>query len=285
MTRWILGFIFVATVMLLSAPVAAAEPVLGLQPLQYIESLAKGERKKAYVDVTNPSAQPISVEFNVQGFKQIDDKGTLSFFDDERINSGILLDYKEREIPAGKTLRLFFIVDGTKLPVGDVFAAIFAQTKPLQEVMLPSVRVGTLLILTNDTLGARQARVESLTAPLLQLGNSISGEARIKNTAPPSSASGFFPEITLSVWPFGSTRTIKGPLVYAGNTRTVEFDLPSNQVGIYRISASYGSSHQDRWVIAVTGIWRWMLPLILLMSIGGFLLYKTTHRRRDNSGK
>lgn len=283
--RWIFGLIVTATIVLGHVTPAHAEPVLGLQPLQYTESLAKGERKKAYIDVTNPSLQPISVTFDVQGFKQIDNQGTLSFFDDERIRSGIQLDYTEIDIPAKKTLRLFFIVDGAKLPTGDVFAAIFAQTKPLQEVMMPAVRVGTLLILTNDTPGMRQARIEALEVPLLQLGSSITGEVRVKNTAPVSSASGFFPEISLCIWPFGPTQTIKGPLTYAGNTRVLSFDQPSNRAGIYRISASYGASHRDRWVIVVTGVWRWILPLLLLASIAGFVFIKTIYKRRNNRRK
>jgi hypothetical protein len=169
---------------LIVAPRVSADSMIGLQPLQYVETLQKNERKRAFVDITNPSSQSVTVQFGVQGFKQIDEKGTLSFYDDPLISRGVLLDYQEQEIPAKKTLRLFFVVDGAKLPTGDVFAAIFAWTKSEEKALAPSVRVGTLLILTNGTPGARQANVESLTTPLIHLGDTIQGVANIKNTAP-----------------------------------------------------------------------------------------------------
>jgi hypothetical protein len=264
---------------------AYADASLRVQPLQYQESLQKGERKKGFIDVSNPMSQVTKVKFTVEGFRQIDADGNLAFYPDEQLRQGIQLDYKEIEVPAKKTLRLFFIVDGAKLPTGDVFAAIFAQTTPDQEVMMPAVRVGSLLILTNGTPGVRQAKIESLTMPLLQFGNSIRGEVKVKNTAPVSSASGFFPEITLRTWPFGSAQIVKSPLIYAGNSRTISFNQPSNQVGVYKMTASYGASYSDRWVIVVTGIWRWLLPVILLAGLSGFSLRKTIYRRRGNRGK
>lgn len=263
MIRSAIGVLLFAGFLAVVAPTAYAEPALGLRPLQYVETLQKGERKKAFIDVTNPSAQPVEVRFDVQGFKQVDDRGTLSFYADEKISGGILLDYREAEIPARKTLRLFFVVDGTKLPSGDVFAAIFAQTKPEQAAAVPSVRLGTLVMLTNGTPGARDASIEGLEVVPLQIGESLRGEVKIKNTASVDSASGFFPEVKLSVWPFGPTRTVKGPLVYAGNTRTVAFDMPSNQIGIFRVTASYDQSRKEAWVVLVTGVWRWMIVVIL----------------------
>lgn len=285
MTRWVLGLLVTAGYLVLVAPSAHAEPVLGLQPLQYTETLKKGERKKAFIDVTNPSSQVTTVQFSVQAFKQIDDKGTLSFYDDEKIKNGILLDYQEIEIPANKTLRLFFIADGTKLPTGDVFAAIFAQTKPDEAARVPAVRVGTLLILTNGTPGARQASIESFTAPLLHLGDSISGEIKIKNTAPATSASGFFPKITVSMWPFGPSQTITGPLVYAGNTRTIALNQASSQLGIYKVTASYDSSSKVQWVVVTTGVWRWIglaaIVVAILLVLTYKFVYKKPHKTRS----
>jgi len=261
----------------------SAEATLGLQPLQYQETLKKGEVKKAYIDVTNPSGQPVTTSFSVQGFKQIDDKGNLAFYDDERLRGGIRLDYDEVEIPARKTLRLYFIVDGSKLPRGDVFAVIFATTKPEQGVVSPSVRLGALVILTNETPGARQASIESLRMSLVQIGESLKGEVRIKNTAPANTASGFFPEIKLSSWPFGSTYTVQAPLVYSGNTRTVTIDKESDLFGVFRITASYGDSRKDAWVILVTGMWRWLsivLVVIVAVLVAG-LVWRRRHKSRQ----
>lgn len=270
----------------LCAPSARAEPLLGLQPLQYQEELGAGERKKAFIDVSNPSPQEATVQFNVQGFRQVDDKGNLRFYDDERLRSGIQLDYQEVAVPAYRTLRLYFVVDGTKLPTGDVFAVIFAKTKPEQGVAAPSVRLGTLLILTNGSPGAREARIEALDASPLQVGDSLKGSVKIKNTAPAKSASGFFPEIKISSWPFGPSRTATAPLVYAGNTRTVAFEVPSNQLGVIRLRASYAQSHQDRWVFVATGAWRWVGVGALGVIFAGVLwLFWRQYRRRSNGHK
>lgn len=283
--RWLAGLlVFIGLTFVLTSN-TYADSMLGVQPLEYTESLQKGERKKAFIDVTNPSLQPVVAQFSVQGFKQIDDKGTLSFYDDPKLNEGILLDYQELEIPAQKTLRLFFIVDGTKLPTGDVFAAIFARTKPDQMGVAPSVRIGTLLILTNDTPGARQAEVVSFMIPAFNFGKAITGEVKIRNTASANTSSGFSPEVNIQLWPFGPNKTIAGPLVFAGNTRTIKLDLPSNQVGIYKMTASYETSQKTRWVVLVTGVWRWIVPIIFTVILAGFLLYRYRYsvRRRRRS--
>lgn len=282
MIRWLAVFVAVIGYVLLSASSVSAEPVLGLQPLQYTETLNKGERKQAYIDVTNPTPQAIDVQFGVQGFRQVDDNGTLTFYDDEKVTQGILLDYQEKQIPANKTLRLFFVVDGTKLPSGDVFAAIFAQTKPVEAARVPSVRVGTLLILTNGTPGVRQASIEELNVPVLHTDDAVTGKIKIKNTAPTASASGFFPKITIATWPFGPNTTVTGPLVYAGNTRTVSFDLPSNQLGVYKITASYGDSSKSQWVLLMTGIWKWIVLAGLGLILIGLFAYKFARKQPHN---
>ena len=247
----------------------AAEPSLQLQPLQYVETLQKGERKRGFIDITNTQSEAIDVALSVEGFRQIDDKGNLEFFDDERLRNGIQLDLKDAQIPPRKTLRLFFVADSTKLPAGDVFAAIFAKTVSAKASGADmSVRLGSLLMITNGSPGARQAKIESLSAPWVQLGTTLAGEVTIKNTASSTSASGFFPRIQLTLWPVGGTKTISSPLVYAGNTRTVKFSFPSNQVGIVRLRASYQDSSQERWIVVVTGYWRWVMAVLVGAGIG-----------------
>ena len=180
-------------------------------------------------------------------------------------------------------MRLFYIVDSTKLPPGDVFAAIFAQTvSETPGSATSSVRIGSLLILTNGTPGARQAEVTKLDASWLQTGADVSGKITIKNIAPADTASGFFPDITIGLWPFGQTTSVKGPLVFAGNTRDMKFAVPSNQLGIYKLTASYGNTKRSQWMLIVTGVWRWVvlvLVAILPASIFGAVKYMR-HRRR-----
>jgi hypothetical protein len=280
MRRWLIGLIAVFGWAFLIAPPANAEPALGVQPLQYTETLKKGERKKAFVDISNPSMQPVTVRLKVQAFKQVDDKGTLSFYDNQKITDGIQLDYQEVEIPAKKALRLYFVVDGAKLPTGDVLAAIFAQTKPDSGAGAPAVRVGTLLILTNDTPGVRQAEITRFSVPWLQVGARMSGQVTIKNTAPVGSTSGFFPTVTISSWPFGKPVAIHGPLIYTGITRTIPFEGPSNQLGVYKLTASFGTSHREVWTVIITGVWRWIIITITVaVLVAGWVFIR--HRRRS----
>jgi hypothetical protein len=277
MIRLIFGLLAMFGVAVAVAPTTYAESTLGVQPLQYTESLQKGERKKAFIDVTNPAFQTVTVQFSVQGFKQIDSKGTLSFYDDPKLKEGVLLDYQEKEIPAGKTLRLFFIVDGSKLPTGDVFAAVFAQTKPDERASVPAVRIGTLLILTNDTPGARDAEVVSFTTPIFNFGTAITGEVKIKNTAPVNTSSGFTPKVDVRMWPFGFEKTLTGPLVFAGNTRTIALDQPGSYFGIYKISVSHGASQKYHWVVLATGVWRWVTLGVIALFLAVIFLYVYPH--------
>lgn len=279
MRYWLTGWIIVVGWAFMSAPSVYAEPALGVQPLQYVDALKKGERKKAFIDISNPSMQPVTVRLKAQAFKQVDGKGTLSFYDDQKITDGIQLDYQEAEIPAKKALRLYFVVDGTKLPTGDVFAAIFAQTKPDRGAGAPAVRVGTLLILTNDTPGVRQAEITQFQVPWLQIGEHTTGQVAIKNTAPGGSTSGFFPTVTISSWPIGKPTTIHGPLLYTGITREIPFETPSSQLGIYKLTASFGTSHREAWTVIITGVWRWILiGMMLIVLVLIWLLVRSRRR-------
>ena len=279
MMRVVLAIIAIFTVATwLHVSPAMAEPMLQMQPLQYASDLRPGERQKGFVDITNPAPQAVTVELGVQGFKQANDKGELLFYDDERLRSGILLDYTEAEIPAHKTLRLYFVADSSKLPAGDVFAAIFARTKPTKEATT-SVRLGTLLLLTNGTPGAREATIESLAISPLQVGEGLAGKVAIKNTAPPQSASGFFPKVTISLWPFGGSYEVKSPLVYAGNTRTISLAQTGDYFGLYKITARHGESAKSQWVILVTGYWRW-LSIVLAVMAGSLAAGYIWWRRR-----
>ena len=281
--KYLAGFIVGIGLLLGMQQTAFAQATLQVQPLQNEAALQQGERKKGFVDITNPQPEPVRVKFSVAGFRQIDTVGNLSFYDSEQLRAGILLDYDEYTIPSHKTLRLFYVVDGTKLPTGDVFAAIFAQTvSETTGSATSSVRIGSLLILTNGTPGARLAEVTKLDASWLQTGADINGKVTIKNTAPADSASGFFPDITIGLWPFGQTTSIKGPLVFAGNSRDAKFALPSNQLGIYKLTAGYGQSKQSQWMVVVTGFWRWVvLVLVAILPATIFVVIKyTRHQRR-----
>jgi hypothetical protein len=259
---------------------AKAEAALQLQPLQYVETLKKDERKQGFVDIYNPQSRTIDVSLQVQGFRQTDTKGNLAFYDDPQLSRGIELSVSSAQIPAHKTLRLVFIADGTKLPTGDVFAAIFAEAKPDGQVGIgTTVRLGSLLILTNQTPGVRQATVERLDLGWLQIGTGIQGATEIKNTAPLGTASGFFPAVTVSVWPSGGSWQLTGPLIQSGNSRTLLINETTNQFGLYRVRVATDASYREQWVVLVTGYWRWLSVAIMLIGGVAVVLLVRWHRR------
>ena len=287
MKYWIAVFISVTLFALIGGSSVFADTSLQLQPLEYRESLKKGESKKGFIDVTNPLSVPTDVSFHVQGFRQINDKGELTFYTDPQLSSAIQLDYNDAQIPAKKTLRLYFIIDGSKLPTGDVFAAIFAKnTVAVIGDAVPSVQIGTLLLITNETPALHQATITHVDVPWLTIGESVKGKIGIKNIAPRDSSNGFFPKIVLDVWPLGATRTLTGPLIYSGNTREVVFSEFNNRFGIYRLSATHGDSHSSHWIIVITGVWRWIAPTTLgMLIITSLLLMRRRHRRTAHKSR
>lgn len=261
----------------------ASAEFLQLQPLEYRESLQPAQKKEGFIDVTNPQSSPISVAINVRGFRQIDDRGNLAFYEDGKLSAGILPDKETATIPPNKTLRLYFVIDGTKLPSGDIFAAIFVQTtSQISTATNPSVRLGTLLMLTNGTPTKHDAQITSLHLPWINTSTSLGGTTTIKNTAPTNTSNGFFPTITVKTWPFGATKTFQGPLVYAGISRSVEFSLPSEQVGVYNVSVNYGNSSKNQWVVMLPNTF---LPVYIAIAVSVVLGILVLVRKRRHQTK
>ncbi|HRJ06711.1 MAG TPA: hypothetical protein PK096_01875 [Candidatus Saccharibacteria bacterium] len=257
----------------------AAALSLKVAPLEYRTELSKGEKKKGFIDVSNPTGQTVVVRTSAEGFKQIDDNGSLTFFKSEQIQAGVKLDLKEFTLGPRQALRMYFILDGTKLPPGDVFGAIFFTTTPAKATtgVGQSVRLGTILSVVNGTPGERKADVTSLSVPFLQLDETISGTYSIKNTGDPAKASGFYPEVTVSSWPGGQPKKITGSLVFAGRERENSLRQQLG-VGIHRIEVAYGDSKQASWVIAITP---WMLVgLTLVLLIVSIELWLFKKRRK-----
>lgn len=277
-------WVFVAAVALalVVAPGVQADS-LKIQPLQYQAELKKGEYKKGFVDITNPTASSAIVELYVNGFSQVDDKGNLVFFEDEQIKRGIRLDYDTATIGPKQTLRLFFVIDGNKLPTGDIFAAIFAQTKAAnQPGANTSVRVGSLIMVTNQTPGSRKATIAQLDMATVQIGDGVQGSVAVKNSAQKGSTTGFFPSIGVEVAPWGGESIFKGPLIFAGNTRTSDFYVPTNLFGVYQVTVSANDARKTTTVFLVTGWWRIVAPAATIALIGAVFVavkYKILHKK------
>lgn len=225
---------------------------LKIAPLEYRTTLKEGEKQKGFIDISNPSSRAVVVKTSVEAFTQTDDKGSLMFFKNEQLSAGILLDLDEFQLGPREAVRMYFLADGTKLPTGDVYGAIFFSTVPAEQGSAgtaQSVRLGTLLSIVNGTPGERKAEVTALAVPAFNLGNVLEGTYRVKNTADPQKSTGFYPNVSVKVWPLGERKTKNGPLVFAGRTRENTFSVNAPRIGIYQVSASYGSSSQSKWVV------------------------------------
>lgn len=112
---------------LATAPIAAADG-LSIGPLQYTATLKPGESKKGFVQIQNLSGTPVEVHLKARAFKQINDNGGLQFYDSEAITAGVKLDLNDIQIAPRAAAHVYFLLDGSRLPSGDVFAAILATT-------------------------------------------------------------------------------------------------------------------------------------------------------------
>lgn len=241
---------------------SAAADGLSIGPLEYKTSLKAGEVKKGFVEVQNQSGQPVEVHLKARAFKQVNDQGGLQFYDAEAISDGIKLDLNDVTIPPHAGVHVYFLLDGSKLPSGDVFAAILASTTGNdQAVTVPSVQVGTLLLVENGTPPSHHAKITTLQAPWLQVGGKLAAKFTVQNTDPARKLTGFTPSITVSAWPY-THKTVQGPLIFAGRAREVAYTQPGNYFGPLLLRIKTGSSEESSLIFAVTGFWQWLAPLI-----------------------
>jgi hypothetical protein len=266
-------------------PVSAL--ALKMQPLIYKDTLKKGERKKGFVDISNPTGETLRLKTSVQGFRQIDDNGSLQFFDSPELTAGIKPDLDEFELGPRQSVRMYFQIDGIKIPSGDVFAALFVSTIPTEKSgSVSSLRLGTLFVLTNGTPGSRDAEITKLDVGFWQLGETVDGSFTVKNKAREGSATGFFPSVNVSIKPLDSTQKIDSKLVFAGRSRQSDFQISENRIGLYKVIAQYGDSKQGKLVFMVTGYWRGVViagVLLLLVAVAGWLTLR--RRRPAKTGK
>lgn len=278
---------FAAALLLLLGPTAPAGALsVSIAPLHYGTQLAEGEVKKGYVDVVNSSAQSSVITLSVRAFEQTDNAGSMRFYRDEAVEAGIKLDLNEVELAPGEGARVFFLLDGAALPAGDVFAAILASNSPASERtgVNTATSVGTLLTIENGKPGPRTARVTSLSAPRLQIGDKVTLSVKIENTAPAGSNTGFFPDIKVSLKPYRE-ETVTGPLLFAGRERAVEYRTTGAYFGPLLATAGTGDSARQAWTFAVTGYWRWLAPLILAVAAGGITVVIRLRRRRKTKSR
>lgn len=262
----------------------ASATSLKISPLRYDATLGAGEKQKGFVDITNPTAYSTEVKFSVEAFKQTDNSGSLEFFDSKTVQNAVLLDYADVELDPHETLHLAFLIDGSKLPNGDNFAAIFATSIPDDSAAgQQTVKVGTLLFIANGTPTKHDAVIENLSGNLLQFGDKLQLTFDVRNTAEAGRVTGFSPMITVQAWPY-LNETVTGPLVFAGRTRTVDYSKAGDYLGILAIRVKTGTSEQVIYRLAITGFWRELLPLFLVISGLVFWLFWLVRKRSNNRG-
>lgn len=288
MNKVIIALLLTVGIALVGSHTATAADTLQLRPLLYRETLDVGESKRGVVDIANGSDQTAQVTLSVRFFRQSGDDGTLQFYDRPDETDGVVLDVSDIELSAKDAARIGFTVESSKLPQGDVFAAIFATTKSTgpADSIVPAVQVGTLLIIENGRPGSREAIISKLDIPFFQFGDQLKGTVSVANPAGANKATGFFPDMKVAMAPWGRSTQFEGPLVYAGRTRTFDFSVPSSQLGIYQVTVQANGADDVRYVFLVTGIWRQVVVYVALGLLAGALavwVYLRFGKRRKSS--
>lgn len=267
LTGCLATLIFVSLVFL-HANFAGAEG-LRISPLEYKTDL-NGKIEKGAVDITNTSGTTQQISIQVQAFKQINNKGSLEFYNDAFITAGVIPDYNTFELKPLATMHMYFLLDGQKLPKKQIFAGILAQANPLKSSynITPVIRVGTLLILKNgDGDPPKQGEISKLSLPYFLFGNTIRGNFLFKNSETGENASGYFPNFTISVG--NSSQNFTGSLLFPSIERMQSFALRTgNQFGIYHLNIkSDAGVATTRKIILITGFYRWLVPLIIVLLV------------------
>lgn len=234
---------------------AAHATSLRIAPIEYKARLATGEKKKGFVDISNPTDSVVTVQTSVQSFRQIADDGSLKFYNDKEVSGGIVPDLSSFELGPREALRMYFVIDGTKLPTGDVYVALLFSTIPSAlnaSSISQSVRVGTLFSIVNTTPGARSGEITGLSLPRFTFSENISGTYSIKNTGNPDTETGFYPEVNIGFTPLGETHKTTGKLIFVGRTRTNTFTEHVFPFGIYKFTVSFDGSSKSQWVIVAS---------------------------------
>lgn len=268
----VVGAIFVFTASVFFFQGTASAVSLKISPLRYDTTLEAGEKKKGFVDVTNPTGDTVQLKLSVQAFRQTNNSGDLEFYDNASVAAGVILDYSQATLGPRETLHLAFVLDGAKLPQGDTFAAIFAASIPEEKGPgEQSVRVGTLLMIANGTPSAHTAVIQGLSGQFLQFGDGLHISFVVHNTGNMALSTGFSPSISVKAWPYLDD-TVTGPLVFAGRSRDVEYVKSGDYLGLLAITVKTGDSEQRIYQFAVTGRWRILIPIIVISLIAVLVL-------------
>ncbi|HEV2354771.1 MAG TPA: hypothetical protein VGR89_11035 [Puia sp.] len=269
--------------------VAANAPALQVAPLSYTGNLKPGIVESGYVDVANPSDESIQVTSSVQGFRQIDTRGDLSFYDSASLSQAISISLPSFALGPREAIRVGFTIDPSKLPHGGVYGAIFFRTVPSAQnssssFILQSANVGTLLILNNGHAPPPPSSV-SLKMGLFQFGNGLSGTASFKNLSSTVTGVGVRPALRTKVTPWGTNIPFNSGLVLPAVTRDFAFNTTGSYFGILPVTVSdpVTGANSTAWVFALTGLYRLIAPLVIVLLVLLWLFIKPRLRRQPSA--
>ena len=284
--RRLLVFLLALGTMTLLAPHSVSALSLQLRPLEVKTTIPSGETQKGYVDISNPSAQSITVKTYVSAFLQVNDAGDLEFYNDPEVQAGITPDFSQLTIGSHEAYRLYYVLNGAKLPSGNVFAVLFFETTSpsVNNGVTPALRVGTLFSIVNGTPSEHSATITGLSVPFWQLGGKVEGAYTVKNTGKAINSTGFYPEVAIDISPLDQRQNVASSLVFAGRERQTDFSVTTGRFGFYKVRASFEGSTRETWIFVATP---WQLVLVLLvlsgLIVGGVRYIKTARPMRLSS--
>jgi hypothetical protein len=267
----------------LMTPGLARADAVGLQlaPLKYDQTLTAKRIQEGTIDIGNPSDAAVAVETSVQGFRQTNSNGDLSYYNDATLSAAIMPDLHAFNLGPREAVRMTFSIDPNKLPNGGIYAVIFFRTVPVNQsatssFVTQSARVGTLLILNNGGVAPVGGSIANFGVPQVQLGDGIGGsfDYRMMNGSVAVS-----PTLSSRIYPWGKAVTSTNGLVLPGNTRSFKLQRVGSYFGLVPISLTDTRTGQSvtAWSLVCTG---WYQTLIaLLVAFGTAQLVRTRLNR------
>lgn len=265
------------------APAQASLPELRLAPLKYTADLQLGQTKVGFIEASNPTGTTVRATLEVQGFRQINDRGELAYYDDARLSAGIVPALRAFDLGPREAVRIKFTIDPNALGEGGAYGVMFLRVSSgniASSQINTTARIGTLFILNVGGTGTTQGQIQKFSLPRLQYGGkSLLVNVMYSNTgnsSPGSRALAFAPQLTGELGFPAWSQPLIGPFVFPGRTRPATLDLkPGNYFGPIPVTlrdniAGHGRP-MTRWMILISGFWTWLAPLLLVAISIGFV--------------